>query len=45
MSPDVYRILTVERGWTPDMYERWLTRALGSLLADGPGQDTAVAPR
>jgi len=43
MSPDVYRILTVDRGWTPDMYERWLSRALGSLLRDGTGQDTAPA--
>jgi AcrR family transcriptional regulator len=32
MSPDVYRIFTVDRGWTPDMYERWLARALGSIL-------------
>lgn len=36
MSPDVYRIFTVERGWTPDRYEGWLTRVLGSLLRDGP---------
>jgi hypothetical protein len=32
MSPDVYRIVTVDRGWTPDMDERWLKRVLGSLL-------------
>ena len=31
-SPDVHRILTVERGWTPDQYEKWLTRSLGLLL-------------
>lgn len=32
MSPDVHRILTAERGWTGDQYERWLTRSLGALL-------------
>lgn len=32
LSPVVYRILTRERGWTGDQYERWLTRVLGSLL-------------
>lgn len=32
LSPEVHRILTIERGWTADQYERWLTRALGSLL-------------
>jgi AcrR family transcriptional regulator len=36
MSPDVFRILTVDRGWTPDMYERWLSRVLGSLVRDAP---------
>jgi len=35
MSPDVHRMLTVERGWTPDQYERWLTRSLGALLRPG----------
>jgi AcrR family transcriptional regulator len=32
LSPEVHRILTVERGWTGDQYERWLTRALSCLL-------------
>jgi AcrR family transcriptional regulator len=31
-SPDVHRILTVERGWTTDQYEHWLTRSLGLVL-------------
>jgi hypothetical protein len=26
LSPDVHRILTVERGWTGDRYERWIAR-------------------
>jgi hypothetical protein len=24
LSPDVHRILTVERGWHADRYERWI---------------------
>jgi AcrR family transcriptional regulator len=32
LSPEVHRILTIERRWTADQYERWLTRALSSLL-------------
>jgi AcrR family transcriptional regulator len=38
LSPEVHRILTVERGWTADQYERWLTRALSSLLQPQPGR-------
>lgn len=30
MSPEVYRLLVLDRGWSPDRYERWLT----DLLAD-----------
>jgi AcrR family transcriptional regulator len=32
MSPEVYRILTLERGWTDDEYEAWLARALRQQL-------------
>jgi hypothetical protein len=34
-SPDTYRVLTVERGWSPKQYEAWLTRALTSTLLAG----------
>ena len=34
-SPDVHYILTVERGWTAEQYERWLIRSLGALLRRG----------
>jgi AcrR family transcriptional regulator len=48
LSPDVHRILTAERGWTGDQYQRWLTRSLGSLLRHPPAQETpagrATAP-
>jgi TetR/AcrR family transcriptional regulator, regulator of autoinduction and epiphytic fitness len=30
VSPELYRLLVVDRGWTPERYERWLA----SLLAD-----------
>lgn len=28
MSPEVYRLLVVDRGWPPERYERWLTQTL-----------------
>jgi TetR/AcrR family transcriptional regulator, regulator of autoinduction and epiphytic fitness len=35
LSPDVHRILTVERGWPADRYERWISRSLSALLRAG----------
>jgi AcrR family transcriptional regulator len=32
MSPDVYRLLVVERGWPPARYEAWLARTLVQQL-------------
>ena len=32
LSPEVHRILTVERGWPADRYERWVARSLATLL-------------
>jgi AcrR family transcriptional regulator len=31
-SPDVYRLLVIDRGWSPERYEHWLTQTLGSQL-------------
>jgi TetR/AcrR family transcriptional regulator, regulator of autoinduction and epiphytic fitness len=31
-SPEVHRSLTVQRGWSPERYERWLARSLRALL-------------
>src|SRR5215467_7968823 len=42
MSPEMHRILTVERGWPADRYERWIARSLGTLLP--PGQRPAANP-
>jgi AcrR family transcriptional regulator len=30
MSPELYRLLVIDRGWAPERYERWLA----SILAD-----------
>jgi len=35
LSPEVHRILTVERGWSADRYERWIARSLSTLLPAG----------
>jgi AcrR family transcriptional regulator len=43
MSPDVHRILTVERGWAPQDYEAWVIRCLRSLLRNEPPSPTTVA--
>jgi AcrR family transcriptional regulator len=31
-SPDVYRLLVIDRGWSPRRYESWLAQTLGSQL-------------
>ncbi len=32
MSPELYRLLVVDRGWTPERYEQWLGRTLAEQL-------------
>ncbi|GGM90829.1 hypothetical protein ACFFX1_19330 [Dactylosporangium sucinum] len=32
LSPQLYRLSTVDRGWTADAYEEWLTRMLAASL-------------
>lgn len=32
MSPDMHHVLTVERGWSPQRYERWLSEGLKAVL-------------
>jgi hypothetical protein len=43
MSPEVYRILTVERGWSDDRYEAWLARTLRAQLLRGDGRQRRTA--
>ncbi|HEX9036536.1 MAG TPA: helix-turn-helix domain-containing protein [Ktedonobacterales bacterium] len=31
-SPEIYRLLTRERGWTPERFEAWLAETLTALL-------------
>lgn len=32
MSPEVYGLLLVDRGWPPERYEKWLTQTLVDQL-------------
>ena len=36
MSPDVYRLLVVDRGWAPDRYAEWLSNLLVDQLLESP---------
>lgn len=38
MSPELYRLLVVDRGWSPQGYQRWLARVLADHLLP-PGQE------
>jgi hypothetical protein len=35
MSPEVHRLLTVDRNLSADQYEAWLARSLAATLLDG----------
>ncbi|HET9051469.1 MAG TPA: helix-turn-helix domain-containing protein [Candidatus Dormibacteraeota bacterium] len=41
MSPELYRLLVVERAWPPDRYRHWLTGILGEQLIGAPGGSRA----
>jgi AcrR family transcriptional regulator len=46
LSPELYRLLVVDRGWKLDRYQRWLTDLLGEqLLRSGSPAATRPAPR
>ena len=32
MSPELYRLLVIDRGWSPERYERWLAATLADQL-------------
>ena len=34
MSPELYRLLVVDRGWKVDRYERWLVATLADQLLE-----------
>ena len=35
-SPELYRLLVIERGWSSEKYERWLAETLASQLLAAP---------
>jgi AcrR family transcriptional regulator len=37
MSPEVYRLLVLDRGWKPERYERWLTAIVVDQVVAPPG--------
>lgn len=41
MAPETHHILTVERAWSADRYERWLADALCALLLPPPAASAA----
>jgi hypothetical protein len=36
MSPELYQLLVVDRGWRPERYEQWLATTLANQLLSGP---------
>jgi len=38
MSPELYRLLVIERGWTPGHYEKWLAETLAAQLLAPPAR-------
>ena len=45
MSPEVYRLLVIDRGWPPERYERWLANILVDQLLAPTGTDQTVSRR
>lgn len=44
VSPAMYRMLVVDRGWPPDRYGNWLLATLESLLLGGSPQPGSARP-
>jgi AcrR family transcriptional regulator len=38
MSPELYRLLVIERGWPPERYEQWLAGTLADQLISSPSK-------
>lgn len=39
LSPELYRLLVLDRGWRPDRYERWLTATVTDQLLPAATED------
>jgi AcrR family transcriptional regulator len=37
LSPELYRLLVLDRGWKPERYQRWLVATLAQQLLHAPG--------
>lgn len=44
MSPELYRLLVVDRGWTPERYQRWLASTLADQLIATPARASRSTP-
>jgi hypothetical protein len=44
MSPEVYRLLTTDRRWTPVRYSTWLAETLEQQLLTPPSARSGVEP-
>jgi hypothetical protein len=40
LSPEVYRLLVLDRGWPPERYQRWLTQTVIDQVLPQPGGAT-----
>lgn len=43
-SPEVWRLLVVDRGWRPERFEAWYARVIASLLGAPDGSRSGYAP-
>jgi AcrR family transcriptional regulator len=44
LSPEIYRLLVLDRGWSPEKYERWLTEVLIDQLLSPAGVGPSMRP-
>ena len=43
VSPELYGLLVVDRGWPPDRYQTWLTETLVDQLLQQPGRTVSTS--
>lgn len=43
LSPELYRLLVIDRGWKPERYQPWLAQTLADQLLPGAGHHVANA--
>jgi AcrR family transcriptional regulator len=44
MSPELYRLLVIDRGWPSERYQRWLARILADQLTPSPTRSGGPPP-